>query len=81
MKLENSLPIIAKTGDKNAVRRTSNDRKNVTTMVCVNAIGDKMPPMFVVKGKTKKSIQSYNVRTAPITLKGHFNRVHAWVMS
>ena len=64
MKLENSLPMIAKKGDKNDVRRTSYDRRIVTTMVCVNASGYKMPPMLVVKGKTKKSIQSYNVRTA-----------------
>lgn len=34
-------------------------------MVCVNANGSKMPPMFVVKGKIKKSLQSYNVSAAP----------------
>ena len=73
--------MIAKKGDKNVVGRTSNDRRNVTAMVCVNASSDKMSPMFVVKGKTKKSTQSYNVRTAPITLNGHFNSVHEWMMS
>ena len=70
--------VVAKKGDKNVVGRTSNDRTNVTIMVCVNANGGKMPPMFVVKGKTKKSIQSYNVRTAPPNSQWAF-QPRAWM--
>ena len=71
--------VVAKKGDKNVVGRTSNDPTNVTIMVCVNANGEKMPPMFVVMGKTKKSILTSG--QLHLTLNGHFSSVHGWMMN
>lgn len=34
-------------------------------MAFVNAAGTAMPPMFVAKGKTQRSLQSFNTRAAP----------------
>lgn len=70
--------VMARKGDRNIVGRTSNDRTNITIMVCVNANGNKMPPMFVVKGKTKKSLQSYNVSAAPPNSSWAFQQ-RAWM--
>ena len=57
--------VLAKKGTKSVVGRTSNDRTNITIMACANASGKKMPPMLVVKGKTRKCLDAYNVSAAP----------------
>lgn len=57
--------VIAKKGTKNVVGRISNDRTNVTIMACANVSGQKMPPMLVVKGKTRKCLDACNVSAAP----------------
>lgn len=59
------IRVLAKKGTKNVVGRTSNDRTNITIMACANAAGKKMPPMLVVKGKTRKCLDAYNVSAAP----------------
>ncbi|XP_033755670.1 jerky protein homolog-like [Pecten maximus] len=58
--------VIAQKGSKNVVGRTGNDRTNITIMATVNAKGDTMPPMIIVKGKTKKSLYGYNTAEAPL---------------
>jgi hypothetical protein len=35
-------------------------------MACVNAAGRTMPPQFVVKGKTSKSLHGFNTSAAPV---------------
>lgn len=57
--------VIAQRGTRNLVARCSPSKDSVTTMVCINAYGDAMPPMCVVKGKTKKSVLSFAVQDAP----------------
>lgn len=57
--------IIASRGSKSVVGRTGNDRSNITIMACVNATGDSMPPMLIVKGKTKKSLFGFNTAESP----------------
>lgn len=57
--------VVAKKGSKAVVGRTSNSRANISILACVNASGDRMPPMLVVKGKTTKSLYGYNVEQAP----------------
>lgn len=55
----------ARRGSKSVVSRTGNDRSNITTMACGNAIGEAMPPMLIFKGKTKKSLFGYNIAASP----------------
>ncbi|XP_078334130.1 uncharacterized protein LOC144625794 [Crassostrea virginica] len=45
--------------------RSSNSRESISTLLCVNAQGGFMPPMVVVRGKTKRCIQSWGVEDAP----------------
>lgn len=61
----NPVSVIARRGTRSVVGRTSNDRSNVTIMACVNAAGAAMPPMLIVKGKTKKSLFGYNTAASP----------------
>lgn len=57
--------VIASRGSKSVVGRTGNARSNITIMACVNATGDSMPPMLIVKGKTKKSLFGFNTAESP----------------
>lgn len=61
--------VIARRGSKSVVGRTGNDRSNITIMACVNATGDSMPPMLIVKGKTKSL---YSASTQPSLPKIQF---------
>ena len=73
--------VVAKKGDESVVDRTSNDRTNVTIMVGVNANDEKMPPMFVIKGKTKSQFRVITSGQLHLTLNGHFSSMHGWIMS
>ncbi|KAK3096889.1 hypothetical protein FSP39_004441 [Pinctada imbricata] len=57
--------VLAKKGSRNVLGRTTSNRTNVTIMGCVNAVGESMPPMFIVKGKTSRSLHGFNTEAAP----------------
>lgn len=63
------IKIVASKGVRNVCGRTSNKSTNITIMACVNAAGTAMPPMFVVKGKTPRSLYSFNTQAAPANTK------------
>ena len=54
------VKILAPKGAISLVGRTTANRTNVTIMTCVNAVGNVMPPMFIVKGKTSRSLHGFN---------------------
>ena len=60
----NSSKVLAPRGVKSLVSRSSPSKESITS-VCVNAAGDAMPPMCVVKGKTVRAIQSFAVQDSP----------------
>lgn len=70
--------VIARRGSKSVVGRTGNDRSNITIMACVNATGDSMPPMLIVKGKTKKSLFGFNTAESPQNSVWTYNE-KAWM--
>ena len=55
------LKVLADSHVKNTPGRVGNSRDNVTLLECINAAGQSMPPMVIVKGKTPKAVQAYNV--------------------
>ncbi|XP_052278809.1 uncharacterized protein LOC127877190 [Dreissena polymorpha] len=64
---ETSVPLLHKparvlgpSGAKNIPGRVGNNRENVSVLACVNAAGGEIPPLVIVKGKTYKSLLSYN---------------------
>ena len=57
--------VVAEKGAKNVVGRTTGNRTNITIMACVNASGEKMPPMLITKGKTARSLHGFNTTGAP----------------
>ena len=63
------VKVIAAKGEKSVVGRTSASSCNITIMACVNAAGRTMPPQFVVKGKTSKSLHGFNTSAAPVGTK------------
>ena len=52
--------VVARKGSKVIPGRTSNSRESVAVLPCVNAAGQAMPPLIVAKGKTSRSLRSYN---------------------
>ena len=59
------VKILAPKGARSLVGRTTANRTNVTIMACVNAVGNVMPPVFVIKGKTSLSLHRFNTEAAP----------------
>ena len=57
--------VVARRGTRNVPGRTSNSRQNITMMACINAVGTCMPPMFVIKGKTSKSLDAIKTEEGP----------------
>lgn len=52
--------VLAQKGIKNLPGRVGNNRENISVLACINAAGDEVPPMVIVKGKTYKSLLAYN---------------------
>lgn len=60
----NPVRVVAEKGTS-CLSRTSSKSTNITVMACVSASGRRMPPMFVVKGKTSRSLYGFNTEAAP----------------
>ena len=66
LSLEHSpAQVVALKGSKVIPGRTSNSRESVAVLPCVNATGQAMPPLIVAKGKTSRSLRSYNTHEGP----------------
>nr|XP_011443131.2 jerky protein homolog [Crassostrea gigas] len=70
--------VIAEKGSKSVVGRTSPGRTNITVMACVNAAGEKMSPLLIVKGKTPRSLFGFNTTAAPPGTKWHY-QANGWM--
>ncbi|MEW8544909.1 MAG: helix-turn-helix domain-containing protein [Candidatus Thiodiazotropha sp.] len=57
--------VLARQGTKTVPGRTGNTRENITFLPCINAAGDKMPPMIIGKGKTERSLRAFNMHEGP----------------
>ncbi|XP_060600129.1 uncharacterized protein LOC132753652 [Ruditapes philippinarum] len=74
----NPVRVVARKGVKNLPGRTSNQRTNTTILACVSASGQAMPPLMIVKGKTQRSLYSWNTAAAPQGTKWSFQE-NAWM--
>ncbi|GFR82327.1 tigger transposable element-derived protein 1 [Elysia marginata] len=61
----NPIKVVCKKGTKALGSRVSSSRENVTIIGCASGAGTVLPPMFIVKGKTFKSLNSFNTADAP----------------
>ena len=52
--------VLAEKGKKNVPGRVGNSREGDTVLACVNASGQNIPPLVIVKGKTQKALRAYN---------------------
>jgi hypothetical protein len=59
------VKVIAEKGANNVPGHTSAMSTHVTIVACVNAAGERMSPLLVVRGKTERSVFSFNTREAP----------------
>ncbi|CAC5366815.1 unnamed protein product [Mytilus coruscus] len=53
--------VLAETGTKNIPGRVGDCRESLSVLGCINAAGQNIPPMVIVKGKTSKSLNAFNV--------------------
>ena len=61
----NPIKVVCKKGTKALNSRVSSSRENVTIIGCASGAGAVLPPMFIVKGKTFKSLNSFNTADSP----------------
>jgi len=57
--------IVAERGSKYLHSRTSGNRETITIIGCVSAAGHSLPPHMIVKGKTRRSLNSFDTTSAP----------------
>jgi len=57
--------VVARKGTKYLHSTTSGNRETITVIAAVNAAGVSIPPHFIVKGKTRRSLQSFQTEDAP----------------
>ncbi|CAC5410897.1 unnamed protein product [Mytilus coruscus] len=69
--------VLAAEGIRSVPRKTGNSREGVTILPCINAAGEKMPPLVIVKGKTERSLRSFNTHEGPPGSKWTFQE-KAW---
>jgi hypothetical protein len=70
--------VLAETGQRNVPERVGNCRDGVTVLACVNAAGNDIPPLVIVKGQTEKSLRAYNVAQGPHGAKYTYQK-KAWM--
>jgi len=56
---------VARKGTKYLQSSNSGNRETITVIAAVSAAGKSLPPHFIVKGKTKRSLQSFQTEDAP----------------
>ena len=69
--------VVCKKGWRSVNARVSN-RQNVTVVCCVNAAGRSMPPFLIVKGTTRKSLHTFEVRDGPLGTRYSWQQ-NAWI--
>ena len=57
--------VLAEIGQRNVPGRVGNCRDGVTVLACINAAGNDIPPLVIVKGLTEKALRAYNVQEGP----------------
>lgn len=57
--------VCARKGSKVLPARTATSKESVSVVATVNAAGQYMPPMIIIKGKTYRSRNSWNVQDSP----------------
>ena len=57
--------IIAKKGVKYLHSRKSGNRETITVITCVCAMDNSLPVHFIIKGKTNRSLNSFQIQNAP----------------
>ena len=70
--------IVAEKGVKICLSKTSSKSNNMTIMACVNASGRRMPPMFITKGKTSRSLHGFNTSSAPVGTRWCYQQ-NGWI--
>jgi hypothetical protein len=66
--------VVAETGARCMLSRTSSKSSNVTLMACINGAGTAMPPMIITKGKTSRSLATMSMKLHLIAY-GPFKRM------
>lgn len=57
--------VVAQKGVRGVSARVTGSRDNITVFATINAAGEAMPPMIIVKGKTQRAVSSFNVSDSP----------------
>ena len=58
-------PLRLKSSSRYLQSRTSGNRETITVIGTINAAGGHIPPHIIVKGKTRRALNSFEILTAP----------------
>lgn len=70
--------VLAECSQRNVPGRVGNSRDGVSVLACINAAGEVILPMVIVKGLTEKSLNAYNVVEGPQGCKYTYQK-KAWM--
>lgn len=70
--------VVARAGMKSVPGRTGNNKESMTMMACINAAGDSVPPLFIIRGKTRRSLSSLSTEDGPVAAQYTFQD-KAWM--
>lgn len=72
------VSVCARKGSRSLPGRISNSRESISVLATINALGVRMPPMVVVKGKTRRSLESFSTADGPPNTVWTFQK-KAWM--
>lgn len=72
------VSVCARKGSRSLPGRISNSWESISVLATINALGARMPPMVVVKGKTRRSLESFSTADGPPNTVWTFQK-KAWM--
>ena len=57
--------VLAQKGTRFLHARTSGNRETITVVACASAAGEKLPPHVIARGKTRKTLNGFEITSAP----------------
>ena len=58
--LHHPVKVVAERGVRNIPGRVSDSKESISVVACINAAGQEVPPLCIVRGKTERVLRAYN---------------------
>ena len=57
--LHHPVKVVAERGVRNMPGRVSDSKESISVVACINAAGQEVPPLCIVRGKTERVLRAY----------------------